>query len=438
MPVIAETTKKRRDDGTIERVPIGWKVRFKIDGVPYCVLDPRTGRTRVWPLHKKEDAEQANRGVLKRGKHTVFADQIAARTAKAAAPVPQAERATIRSVWASRQAAILVKRSNEPLGEGTKRQVCNQYRDEGPLMRLLGDIPLQQLTRFHVEDFLAALIQDHADTPRMREHQAGALRRVLAYCERTKDFGMEYPLSPLIRVPKAKRQREPNRLTPEELVKILLYCQEHAAYRDSIALLAFMYYRGGRVGEFSALRTTSFQEGRDRQWVLVDAEIDHEDGVLVPRVKTESSERFIVICEDLREFARRHTATHPSVTVTAGGFVGPQTLIFSQTIKKGSRKGELVPRSYNSVRNMLEHVGVGAIGRPLRSHDFRHSFTTEFKGRLIRSGLDPLVVKRILGHTSNDITDLYDGSDPRFDPAYVRAAEVIQERMRQAGIGALL
>lgn len=451
MAVKQETASRRQLDGTLARQPIGWKVVFKVDGAEYSYLDPRTGRTKVWPLHKREGRDSAlekNNGIMREGVKAHFAPQIAGRAARLAAssaPTPApAEIVTIRAVWAMRKEAILVRRDNRPLAPGSKRQVENEMRDDGPIMKVLGDVSLTDLTRFHVEDFLAGLIRDHAATPRMIEHQAATLRRVLGYCERTKDFGMPYPLSPLIRVPKAKRQKEPNRFTPEDLVKLLLYCQEHRQYQGFIALLAFMYYRGGRVGEFTALRQTSFVEGRDRRWIYVDAEIDHESGALVPRVKTEDSERYIVICEDLWEFARRHTAAHRSLTVHPEGFASAQTLLFSMEAGRtglprlGVERGALVPRSYNSVRSVLRTVGTNAIGRPLRPHDFRHSFTTEFKARLLKVGLDRLVVQRILGHASSDITDEYDGSDPRFDPAYVEASEIIRARMREAGIGALL
>jgi integrase len=203
--------------------------------------------------------------------------------------------------------------------------------------------------------------------------------------------------------PRAERQREPHRLTWEELA-IFLEAAERVSPRYA-ALFRLAATTGLRVGSLLAL-------GWD--------DVDWARSALRVRVaKTVTSLQAMPLDPDTLDALRRHRARQEEERAQAGPFWRDEGWVFANERGGAPRYRQVAGRE---LRRIVAAAGVG----PVRMHDLRHTAGS----RMLEAGVDPRTVADRLGHRDAAFfLKTYAGSLPS---SHRRAAEVMGEGLRAA------
>lgn len=256
----------------------------------------------------------------------------------------------------------------------------------------LGDIPLAELHRKDVERFA-----HYAETARKSNGKIYAAETVAGWwrilCQMVRDAQADGHLDqdPLQRVrppsQKTSPRRETRTLTPEELAALLAAVREVAPHR--YAEVAVLVHTGMRIGELYALR-----------WEDLDGDIitvarSHSAGQ-VNRTKT----------GDPREVAvPRHVVT--AIHEHRKRLIREQHVGLSSGLMFPSRTGGHRPRTSlrKAFRNAREHAG---INKKIGPQVLRRTYNTLLTLTL---GVDRLVVRSQIGHTTEEMTERYAFAD---------------------------
>ena len=205
------------------------------------------------------------------------------------------------------------------------------------------------------------------------------------------------PTVALIR-PKASKKEERRALTPEETHNILEVAETHP---DGL-ILAVLYYLGLRRGEALGLKWSDFDFAEDQ--VHIQRDIDFagytaQEGDL----KTEAADRFVPIPEELKEMLvplrPKDGGEDQYVFHTADGRPLSQATFKRKwcelMLASGCADWRDIPEGTNRPNDILKQV------KPrLTPHFFRHNYVT----MLYKSGVDPLIAMKIVGHRDYQTT----------------------------------
>lgn len=198
----------------------------------------------------------------------------------------------------------------------------------------------------------------------------------------------------LVDPPRARRV-EMQTWTREE-AEVFLATALHAREegRDRLYALYVLAVRlGMRQGELLGLRWR--QVDRRRGTLRVVSTLTwHEDGTWsLGEPKSEAGRREIPLSAELVSVLHEHHQGQAAERVRAGPVWRDHDLVFPNTIGNPLRKSNLLKLSY------LRLVAESGVPR-IRFHDLRHTAAT----LMLESGVEPQVVKEILGHSSIAVT----------------------------------
>ena len=253
------------------------------------------------------------------------------------------------------------------------------------LVPQLGDIPIDDLKRRMIQDFLSKKKKEgnlrSGDT--MSSASTNLMLTVLSMAfEYAIDMEIsdDNPCLRLKRIPDDCRQIEA--FTRDEQKKIETFIQNSDDRRLFGILLGF--YSGMRIGELIALEWSDVDSDKGIIHVNKTAYRDKSKTgnweVCIDKPKTKSSERIIPLPACIVDMMRKYSLNSKSDYVVEN--------------KKGER---MSIRSYQYIfEKLTEKVGV----RKLNFHAIRHSFAT----RAIECGMDIKTLSEIMGHKNASIT----------------------------------
>lgn len=233
------------------------------------------------------------------------------------------------------------------------------------------------LWRYEHTAAVRAAMVDQNLSPSTAEVRLSALRRVLKEAWRLGLLSAE-ELARAIDVPKVKGFRLPKgrSLEDRDIAKIFLSCPQHEPRRSQLfALFGLMLGGGLRIHEALTLPLDHLDADRWTARVLGKG----------------NKERFVPLAPSVRPLIEpwlrlRGTAPGPVVCCVLGS---------GQVTRRS-----LGNRSATAALLKIAHLS----GVELTSHDFRRTYAT----RLFQSGVDAVVIAKLLGHESLDTTKKYD------------------------------
>lgn len=255
----------------------------------------------------------------------------------------------------------------------------------------LGDLSVDALTRADVETWVGwaerATMKD--GRPYARETIQGwwrVLRSLLQ--DATAELGL--PRDPTDRVrppkPRAVTRREKGTLTRSELADLLAGVKRFAP--DRYAEVYLLAYTGMRAGELFALHFEDLDEKRGRILIRRSVWNGHEDAT-----KTDDP-REVAFPPPMRAVVEAHRAT----LRLAGRDVGRGDLVFPAD--NGRHR---LPQSLH--KPLALAATAAGIERKVSPQVLRRSFNT----LLLEAGVDRIVLRSQMGHTSEEMTERYAG-----------------------------
>ena len=196
----------------------------------------------------------------------------------------------------------------------------------------------------------------------------------------------------LVNLPKVDKKKARIAMTKEQQALFMEYAKDSYMYN----LFALMLRTGLRVGEITGLKHTDVNRKQKVIHITRTMVYDHERGLYEDTPKTKTSIRDIPLTEDMLKLIDNQRVYWGVKKVES-----LERYIFTDY------EGRPLPRS--AVRNEIERL-TNAIRRDgkefpvISAHVFRHTFAT----RAIEHGMQPQILKTILGHSSLAMTmDLY-------------------------------
>lgn len=206
-----------------------------------------------------------------------------------------------------------------------------------------------------------------------------------------------------VRPPRGDRQREPRRLTFQELATFL-----EAAERVS-PRYAVLYHlaavTGLRVGSLLALRWSDVDLGRSV--------------IEIRKAKTQTSEQAMPIDHDAADALKCHRSRQNQERLMAGPLWKNEGWVFANEAGGAPRYRQV------AVRELARIVAAAGIGQ-VRMHDLRHTAGS----RMLEAGVDPKTVADRLGHKDMAFfLKVYAGS---VETSHKRAADIMGEALAKA------
>lgn len=252
----------------------------------------------------------------------------------------------------------------------------------------LGDIALTKLAPIHISRFYASLQKDGA----RRDGKPGGLspatiRRIDAVVRGSLSYAVQLNLIPYnpardLKLPKAMRAAK-RRWNIVQLQKFLSTIKDHP-YRPFILTLAFT---GARIGEVAALTWNDVDlEGR----TITFARALKKPGKnpIIGDTKTHQV-RVVAMHDELVPVLKEHKARQNEIRLKLGGTWNPLNLCFVNSAGNPIHKSNFYRDVWKPIleTSKLPYINV---------HGLRHTFATH----LIGSGVDPTIVRDMLGHST--------------------------------------
>lgn len=259
---------------------------------------------------------------------------------------------------------------------------------ENRLKPQLGEIGLSKLAPIHISRFYASLQKDGA---RLDGKPGGlspaTIRRIHATVTGALNYAVQLNLIPFnpardLKLPKTTRP-EKRRWSLSQLEKFLIAIKDHP-YRPFILTLAFT---GARFGEAAAL-TWDDVDLETRTITFARALKKSGKNPVIGDTKTHQT-RVVAMHEELVPILREHKVRYNELRLQLGGTWNPLNLCFVTSV------GSAINRSnfYRDVwKPLIQTAGVPYIN----PHGLRHTFATH----LIGAGVDPTIVRDMLGHST--------------------------------------
>jgi integrase len=205
--------------------------------------------------------------------------------------------------------------------------------------------------------------------------------------------------------PPAKRKREPQRLTPEQAIRLA----EAASEADERNLILVAAFAGLRQSELFGLRwrnVLDLTEGKEL--LLVDEQC--YQGEVVNRPKTPAGFRQVVICPEAAEALRSQRIE---------GRSSDAGLVFPSPDGTHWRASNFNRRRWQPIREKAGHPA-------LRFHDLRHFFVSY----VVELKLSPALTQQLVGHTDERTHRSYTYALPETEPT-IREAFAAETAKRE-------
>ena len=252
-----------------------------------------------------------------------------------------------------------------------------------PLLPILGDVSLRELTAADVRSALTKLAATRATRTVSMTH--AALARALRHAEASDKVRRN--VAALIDSPSGGKGRPSRSLTFEQAVALITAAQEYASY----AYVVLSLLVGLRTEEARALQwdhvhldTDSGLPRRVDVWRSVRA---HGD------VKTSKSRRSLALPAMAVAALTEHRERQASDRLRAGELWQEQGLVFSTTLGTGLDAGNV----RRSLRGICRKAGIGEDWTP---RELRHTFVSLLSG----NGMGIEEISRLVGHSSTLVT----------------------------------
>jgi integrase/recombinase XerD len=191
----------------------------------------------------------------------------------------------------------------------------------------------------------------------------------------------ENPLKLIASVKKEKKI--PKFLSPEEIVRILKYCEQDKNLRI-LVLLEILYSTGLRVSELVSLKVSNLR--------FIDFERLKLDEVIYVIGKG-NKERIAPLSEKAKQVLERYLKTNRENLLKKENIY-----LFPSTAKEG----HLTRQRFGQILKELA-LQVGINPTKISPHIIRHSFATH----LLENGLDLRSIQELLGHSNISTTEIY-------------------------------
>ncbi|KFJ01154.1 site-specific tyrosine recombinase XerD [Bifidobacterium stellenboschense] len=253
-------------------------------------------------------------------------------------------------------------------------------------LRSRGATDLRAVTRYDVEDFVAALDAD-GESARSKARRLAAVHELHRFA--LGRHAVDEDVSADVKAPKGASML-PDVLTVDEVARLLdavpVVGDDPVMLRDK-ALLEFMYATGCRVSEAVGLNLD---------------DIDLTDQHVARLMGKGSKQRLVPVGGYARAAMTRYLdLARPALEARNRSGRPERRAVFLN--KRGRRL------SRQSVWEVVKAAGERAhITRPLHPHTLRHSFATH----LIQGGADVRTVQELLGHASVTTTQIYTHVSP--------------------------
>lgn len=240
-----------------------------------------------------------------------------------------------------------------------------------------GNVRLNELSSQQVQSWVNQLNAD-GYAPETIHHAAGILARILDIAVERKDLAA----NPARHLKLPRKTRTVNHcMTQSQIWELAAAAEATKPGAGRFTLIIFLGYTGCRIGEAIALRPEAIDF--DKKRVLISTAIAEVDGKpILGETKTHSVRQV-----PLPDFLIPYLKAQIEIAKTS-----PTGLLFP------AARGGIIRRS--PMRRWFNQAIKNSIGEHYTIHSLRHSFATN----LIEAGENILVVSRILGHSSPDIT----------------------------------
>lgn len=205
---------------------------------------------------------------------------------------------------------------------------------------------------------------------------------------------------PLSTLPKTYKEKECEAMTLEEQQLFMKYAKESKLY--DIFELALS--TGMRSGELRGLEWSDI-DFKNKIIHITGTLVDYNKTFKKDSPKTPSSKRDIPMLDNVYQLLLRHRAEQSDWSILActewKPLDGLENLVFTNDSGKPLNRNRLT----QELKKILKRIRLSGIDfKAIHPHMFRHTFAT----RCIESGMQPQVVKAILGHSKLSMTmDLY-------------------------------
>ena len=265
----------------------------------------------------------------------------------------------------------------------------NAYRFSlAPLRERHGDLPVQGLTRPHLDRLFTDLREGATTTakgharrawsPRSLNKAVDAWRGVLAYGVERRDLSHNVA-APMKKVPRARQEMQT--YTPDEIRRVL-----RAADKDRNGHLWYLALSGLRRGEIAGLRWSDIDFAAGTL-TIVRGRVQAGAGTVVENApKTLSSSRTLPLDESLIGVLKRASARYAEERLSLGAAHADSGYVAV------NEAGE--PYTPDTLTRMWHKLAKAAGARAIRLHDARHSCGTALHLR----GVPMAVIAKWLGH----------------------------------------
>jgi integrase len=265
----------------------------------------------------------------------------------------------------------------------------NAYRFSlAPLRERHGDLPVQGLTRPHLDRLFTDLREGATTTakgharrawsPRSLNKAVDAWRGVLAYGVERRDLSHNVA-APMKKVPRARQEMQT--YTPDEIRRVL-----RAADKDRNGHLWYLALSGLRRGEIAGLRWSDIDFAAGTL-TIVRGRVQAGAGTVVENApKTLSSSRTLPLDESLLGVLKRASARYAEERLSLGAAHADSGYVAV------NEAGE--PYTPDTLTRMWHKLAQAAGVRAIRLHDARHSCGTALHLR----GVPMAVIAKWLGH----------------------------------------
>lgn len=230
------------------------------------------------------------------------------------------------------------------------------------------DTPISQITQRTVDDFADSLI-DAGLEKETQGHYLRELKVFLRWCgaERLMDD------VPVVTMPRVRAKIKTKLISPDDFAKLVAAAEGKSVWnRRNVAILSLLYDSGCRIGELCNLRAE-------------DVNIDAGQAFVTGK----GDKQRVIFFGDRTAIALTRYRMRLELVNS------PEWFFVTERLE------QMTP---NTVRLMLRRITKRTdVTCDTNPHNFRHSFATNF----LRNGGDVMFLKRMLGHSTLAVTEIY-------------------------------
>jgi integrase len=267
------------------------------------------------------------------------------------------------------------------------------------ILSRIGEVRLDELTRTHIEEWVA-WAETHTKPPKPEEEEGERYARetvqhwwrILTGLVRDAVAELSLPTDPTARVrppsPRVPRRREGRTLTAAELGALLDQVKQFAPDRHAEAFV--LAFTGMRAGELFGLHWSDIDEERQRILVRRSVWRGHED---LPKT---AEPREVALTKELATALREHrrwlvTEQHPGLET---GLVFPSDVA-----------------THRTSASLHKALGLAAEAAKIDVRVTPQVLRRTFNTLMVHAGVDRIVLRSQMGHSSEEMTQRYAGVD---------------------------